>query len=831
MRLTLRTMLAYLDDVLSEADAHELGQKIESSDFASGLVHRIRNSISRLRLSSPDLLGNDSMDDPNTVAEFIDSALSPEREQEFEKVCLQSDKHLSEVASCHQILTMVLGTPARVEPRLRDRIYRTGIPGEGAATPVPVGTDGRREAFRVDEGESGPQEVAIEIQRPRPLSDSNPNLADFGKRRNLWPIAAAVLIGFLLTGGFMIAMGPLDSGHPMAGLLGLSDDAVAMNDPDDDPSPDAALTGPESTSSAATSEPIALPTTQSPSSFSAKDQQHQPAAFTSEVPPVVAPEVPSSPAVDSPWVMPELSGDSETSPLVQDEVPLGTGPDNNSPVADDGGLNALPTDSTSAPAEALATVSNDEVPGIRDPFARDSLDDQPTASLDAPLDTDPHEPPMPNEGIGIPGLADTPLSDPPVNGDDTPGEAVAVSESPDSVEPTQDSAEQPLLEVGRFFSDDQVLLYWDEQVAAWLRMPPRTAFSVGHRLRSLQNYRPQLLLAPGNIQLTVRGNSEIIFSEPLDAQTPMVEVPFGRFLLNSTGREDARVALRTGQRSVEVSFLEPNTEIICQVRSILLPGLDPRQEPPHRLVQLWVTRGSARIVEQDVEHQVDLGNQYAFADDVPARIMRFDKVPGWLHSRVGEVDRDAAAELETLLPLGRDVVLSLTEAAGNRRTDVRSLAIRCLVTLQQYRNGVSLFSVADRKHQLTWPALFDELRDAISHGQESARAVHDTFENLYGRDGERLYEMLVGFNEEQLLAGAAEQMVSDLDHPRVEFRIMAIQNLQRMTGKTLLYGPVQSEKHRSSKITRWRNELKKGKVTFSKPPEDLAQWRQLSGPS
>jgi hypothetical protein len=148
MRLTLRTLLAYLDDTLPPDEAKLIGQKVAESEMAQELVERIKKVTRRRSLANPSVQGDTSRLDPNTVAEYLDGELSGDDLSQTEQICLDDDVYLAEVAACHQILTLMLSEPARVPPPARQRIYRLvkGRESNPARTPpayFPNGRSGR----------------------------------------------------------------------------------------------------------------------------------------------------------------------------------------------------------------------------------------------------------------------------------------------------------------------------------------------------------------------------------------------------------------------------------------------------------------------------------------------------------------------------------------------------------------------------------------------------------------------------------------------------------------------------------------------------------------
>lgn len=133
MRLTLRTLLAYIDDRLPPEKAREIGLKIQKSPFATELADRVREVKRRRRIAADQ--DKAPPVDANLIAEYLDDQLAPDVVARLEQRILASDALLAEVAAAHELLG-TLREPVPVDRRLRDRLLSQDPGGMTAAAQV-----------------------------------------------------------------------------------------------------------------------------------------------------------------------------------------------------------------------------------------------------------------------------------------------------------------------------------------------------------------------------------------------------------------------------------------------------------------------------------------------------------------------------------------------------------------------------------------------------------------------------------------------------------------------------------------------------------------------
>ncbi len=241
MRLTLRTLLAYLDDRLTSANARELGQKLAASPLATELAERIKAVVRRRRLA--DDAARQKTIDANLIAEYLDDQLTPELVALIEKEILASDHSLAEVAATHQILGL-LSDPVEIESGLRERLYQMD--------PTAVDVDDGDNAAQLDTAGADWQPLTPQLEAPK---------------RSPMILLAIMVLGWL---GLLATDADLFNSRPPKAP------AIAVNQPEPPAAPAAAVNQAPKVQPADTGEPTEPLTTEQPVTSTTEDSGKPP---------------------------------------------------------------------------------------------------------------------------------------------------------------------------------------------------------------------------------------------------------------------------------------------------------------------------------------------------------------------------------------------------------------------------------------------------------------------------------------------------------------------------------------------------------------------------
>lgn len=732
MRLTLRTMLAHMDGILEPEDDEDIRKKIAESEFATNLMHRIRDAARRLRLGAPNLAGRGPGLDPNTVAEYLDNALPGDQVADFEKVCLESDMQLAEVAAAHQVLTLVLGEPVEIDPAARQRMYR--LP-----------------------------EIAVENQKAAEVRRrERPEVPDYlreppRKRRALRAAAILAIAGVVLV-AVLAATGGLAPWLERVGLQRAAEELAGVPEVPEEPT--------------TPSEPAEL-----------LPDERPPQAMPPE--PEAAPAEPEA-AVESPAPMePPVNGE----PSEVDTEP--TLP--KAPLPDD----VLEPAAPPAEAKEPAPLPDDAMEAAPKPAPLPGVEEADSSEPVAPPEAPPGEPAPesprdPEPAVTLPGL-------------EGPTAPEGPAAPPEKLEGT------PL---GRLVSDREVLLQFDPLREAWDRVAMQTAIRSEYPLLALPTYRPVIALTTG---VTVRliGAAQAELRPADDEGTEMLEVAYGRLMMQTLGQAGSQMRLAVAGREGTITFAEAESGVAMHVYRVARPGDNPQSDTALLVANLWTIRGSV-VWQTDGGQPVNVSTSERIAlgsaepeppEPVPA------KSPAWTaEDQASLLDKRASAVLAEEIQADRPVTLTLHEVAvGHRQREVRWLAVRCLGYVGQFDLMVDVLN--DEDSRAVWFDYIDELRAAMVREPRLAAAVRDSLQRRYGADSEKLYRMLWGYSAEDLREGAAAALVDDLEHERLVVRLLSFWNLREITGGVgLYYRPELPAAERQRPVQRWRERLASGDI-------------------
>ena len=792
MRLTLRTLLAYLDNTLEEKDAQALRQKIAESGFATQLIQKIRASLANQNMTAPSPDSVHPIAEPNVISEYLDSTLTGEQCAEIERACLEVEPHLAEAAACHQILTMVLGQPASISDDLRQKIYLMpdqahdksasndissitipseeaidiDAPVESATTAVPdtkpvppLGRDdsGVSDApSRIRELESAKKKPAVAGRRSDRLAVSDVYDGQVRTSRLTPWLVSLGLAGVLLFALGKIFWEPLFGGKKTANqdeIVGLGrygiEDGVPLNLPEDDV-------------------------------MSAGDKKTTAPASTNTTPPATN---------DTP--APAVNASEPAEPLVTPEVV------------------ELP-----AP-EPVAAPAPDPAP---DPVA------DPVADPDMVMQTDPASPTIvasPDVPPSVPAPAESPdkkadmmpapAADPPL-----PTAVAAPAPSVDSkVDPGPPAAKPMMADkeaAATSLGEKTLLVAHQASNGNWNRLKKDASIPAGTRLVNAPGFRSPIdpVAGPG---VTLVGASEVVFGTP--GAGPMVDVKYGRGVLTAKTAGDV-ATLVLPETKMKIKFAAKGDQLGYELRYSRQPGFDPQQPENHSTL--------ARVFSASGEVDLEIAGKMMTLKPNDCLILRGAKAPepvtlpqplAWVKANPNDdsIEAEARSGLLDLIADQPSVTLGLHEATSFRRSEIGALSAQTLLLMgrgQVFFGGDGLLS--NPKHHSHWQQYFATLRSMVDRNPDSATQVQVAIAEMQSADLDAIAKLLTGFSNKQLEAGGDAKLVQWLNAEALSVRVMALENLREITGTTLFFRPQDTLKRREMAARKWEARLRKGDI-------------------
>lgn len=744
MRLTLRILLAHMDENLSPEDASIIEQKITGSEYATALRKKIQDVSRHPTLPAPSVTDhsgqNAGIQNANATAEYLDNEMPEEAVKEFEKVCLASDMMLAEITCCHQILNLVLREPADVDPEIRLKMYKLAADQERA---VQTGRKAEENDFS-----------DILLSAPVPVSRS---------QRLLRAIIGACMILLVLWGAGRMMPGSSYGrfiSHFLPGIPDESTDTEEKSDISDVPKmkniESSDISEPEKKSDTKPVESVenSVPDTSDKNSSKNVSVSEQP----------ISDRDPSDPYESAPPKNEVGTLEAE----VEEKTPSSA--DTESPIPVVPGVESI-SDSRSKPEENVMKEASSVPAESPLPEKKNS-----TELSEVPMGESE------KKGWGLSKLNPTQMAR--VESDNAKVLVVSnKSRDNDSWVRALGSASIPADSLITSFPSYDTTVKISDQIlitmmdGAQMKLNP---------VESMKN--PSVTLIFGKFRIIASSTAGSDDMEVIHVHFPNNP---GTLILNGA---DSDIALEVYR---ELGNVTPERKTV---------GPEDPLHPVR--VNLYVLKNFVSFQVNTLEEPFALKGPCQLSLDRqplnPTR-MQNSEFPTWLGGTklpdsVVRASRILATRLGTR-PLEQTLLEISDEDTKNR--DLNWLAVRCLSYIGNYSALITSLENPEKVKQ--WDDCIQELRSAIARSDEQARKVRTSLMH-YAQQPQRMYAMLWKYDAIRLSRPLGLELVEALNHDTLAIRILADWNLRRMRtgGKAINYLPTAPVEKRSESVERWK---------------------------
>ena len=293
-----------------------------------------------------------------------------------------------------------------------------------------------------------------------------------------------------------------------------------------------------------------------------------------------------------------------------------------------------------------------------------------------------------------------------------------------------------------------------------------------------------------------QGDNRVAISSPL-CRGILVSTKAGRSLRMATPFQSLDIDFGgAGSRiSLEVTY-RPETHGSILDRDAFKP-----------ILVIVVLEGDVQITSKTdgKSMAVALGQGFASVSGQEPRLFKIESIPPWLRSETERpVDVVAARDLSMMLAAAPDANLrnQLAALTQHRRPETAAAAIQLELLLSNFNPFVD--SLSNARMRAHWQRTIEIARQALASDPQLSQACEVAFRNKYGEGpGVQLFKLLCGPTGGEIDDGVIAKLISELESPRLEYRVLAAYQLHELTGQTLGFQPHAPER---LSVQAWRRE-------------------------